>query len=262
LLSAAASLLSFWREEADVPGFWSVMNREMGWLLMMGIPLVGLVHVGIGSSLSMQAYYGSTFVDGTGAVVGVGLLRNVASIATGMAFAGMIAFRVIPMRAGAGGRTPLPGHEGRCAAPYMAASAMAMVMLSFWGFVVGTFIGWRAADSIMGLSSDMFFLMFYRMIWFRDTVGLIVKGLLFGLLGAAFAYHEGIRMGERLSGSVPGAGESPVALEGQTADLGGSVVRATCLTMMGMLLVNMTWFLLVYHAVPVYGPSLLQPPTP
>ena len=49
----------------------------------MGFPLVGLVHIAMGSFLSLQAYYGSTFVDGTGAVVGVGLLRNLGGIMTG-----------------------------------------------------------------------------------------------------------------------------------------------------------------------------------
>jgi phospholipid/cholesterol/gamma-HCH transport system permease protein len=45
-------------------------------------------------------------------------------------------------------------------------------------------------------------------------------------------------------------------------DLAAPIVRAACLSMMSILLLNMTWFMLVYHAVPVYGPSLLQPPTP
>ncbi len=222
LLSAATSLVSLRRDE-DLPGFWAVMKSELGWLLLMGMPLVGLVHVGIGSSLSMQAYFGSTFVDGTGAVVGVGLLRNVASLATGMALAGLIAYRMIPIRLGdrsdpARGPGPLQRdpadfrqlgeagsdalprrHAGRRAAPRLAAAAVAIVMLSLWGFVVGTFIGWRAAGTMMGLSSNMFFLMFYRMIWFRDAIGLIVKGLLFGLLGAAISCHEGLRAGERSS---------------------------------------------------------------
>src|SRR6516165_6381619 len=39
-------------------------------LLLMGIPLVGLAHVGLGSFLAMQAYYGATFVEGVGPVVG------------------------------------------------------------------------------------------------------------------------------------------------------------------------------------------------
>ena len=60
----------------DFPGFWKTLMHQLFWMLVMGFPLVGLVHIAMGSFLSLQAYYGSTFVDGTGAVVGVGLLRN------------------------------------------------------------------------------------------------------------------------------------------------------------------------------------------
>ena len=70
--------------------------HQLFWMLYMGIPLVGLVHIAIGSFLSLQAYYGSTFVDGTGAVVGVGLLRNLGGIMSGMIFSGMLAARMIP----------------------------------------------------------------------------------------------------------------------------------------------------------------------
>jgi phospholipid/cholesterol/gamma-HCH transport system permease protein len=261
LFSAAASTVSVDRDE-DSPAFWSTMKRELAWLLVMGIPLVGLVHVGIGSSLSLQAYFGSTFVDGTGAVVGVGLLRNVASIATGMAVAGLIAYRMIPL-VGSEVIGVLPrGRAGRLAAPRLAAATLAMVMLSHWGFLVGTFIGWRAAGTMMGLSSNMFFLMFYQMIWFRDVVGLIVKGLLFGLVGAAIACHEGLRVGRPSPRQYQEPVETGPGLHAQAADLDGAIVRATCVSIIAMLLLNMTWFMLIYHAVPVYGPSLLQPPTP
>ena len=45
-------------------------------------------------------------------------------------------------------------------------------------------------------------------------------------------------------------------------DLAGPIVRAASLSMAAILVINMTWFILIYHAVPIYGPSLLQPPTP
>ena len=57
---------------------------------------MGLVHIAMGSFLSLQAYYGSTFVDGTGAVVGVGLLRNLGGMMSGLIFAGILAARMIP----------------------------------------------------------------------------------------------------------------------------------------------------------------------
>src|SRR5205823_8309201 len=94
---AASSLFRTARHEADEPpGFGTTMVRQLSWMLALGIPLVGLVHVAMGSFLSLQAYYGSTFVDGTGAVVGVGLLRNLGGLMTGMTLAGILAARMIP----------------------------------------------------------------------------------------------------------------------------------------------------------------------
>ena len=99
MISAAVSLLSFPRDD-DLPGFWPVLKEELWWLLLIGVPLVGLVHVAMGSFLSMQAYFGSTFLDGTGAVVGVGLLRNLATLMTGLTVSGLIACRLICGRLG------------------------------------------------------------------------------------------------------------------------------------------------------------------
>jgi phospholipid/cholesterol/gamma-HCH transport system permease protein len=284
VLAAAFSVVSVSRED-DVPGFWSTLKNELGWLLFMGLPLIGLVHVGMGSFLSMQAYFGSTFVDGTGAVVGVGLLRNVASLVTGMTLSGLIACRIIPERLGTR-RRPFqdPGFSapsglvsrthagevegvgshtlraGRLTAPRLVACGLATILLSLWGFVVGTAIGWQAAGTLMGLSSSIFFHMFYQMIWYRDVVGLVVKGLCFGLLTAAVCCFESLRAGE-LPGADPGGSDADDPNAG-TADLASPIVRAACLSMVAILILNMAWFILVYHAVPVYGPSLLQPPSP
>ena len=81
---------------ATAPGFLKTLMHQLFWMLVTGLPLVGLVHIAIGSFLSLQAYYGSTFVDGTGAVVGVGLLRNLGGMMTGLTFAGILAARMIP----------------------------------------------------------------------------------------------------------------------------------------------------------------------
>jgi phospholipid/cholesterol/gamma-HCH transport system permease protein len=240
----------------------------------------------MGSFLSMQAYFGSTFLDGTGAVVGVGLLRNLATLMTGLTVSGLIACRLIPGQLGLGhGRAsrvgaetktrfptvsyrsgaPSQEHEqlrapGRLAAPRMIATALGSMLLALWGFAVGTVVGWQAASSLMGLPSDMYFLMFYRMIWFRDVVGMVVKGLLFGLVPATICCFEALRMVRLAARATSGPTASGDC--SASGDLAAPIVRAACLSMMSILLLNMTWFLLVYHAVPVYGPSLLQPPTP
>ena len=82
---AAGSVVRPGRGDADeLPGFWNSLMHQLFWMLLFGFPLVGLIHIAMGSFLSLQAYYGSTFVDGTGAVVGVGLLRNLGGLMTGL----------------------------------------------------------------------------------------------------------------------------------------------------------------------------------
>ena len=213
LLSAGTSLLSFARDD-EVPEFWGAMKHELSCILMAGLPLVGLVHVGMGSFLSMQAYFGSTFVDGTGAVVGVGLLHNLATLMTGLTLSGLLAGRMIPEllrlkrresldrtddRVSRGGASRPPAAPaagspelGRYAAPRMAAAASRGLALAL-GFGVGTVIGWQSAGSLLGLPSEMYFMMLYQMVWFRDVVGMIVKGSLFGLIIATVCCFEGLR---------------------------------------------------------------------
>src|SRR4051794_8439539 len=87
------SARSLVRPSGPVPPFRPALVRELAALLIMGLPLVGFVHFGLGSFMSLQAYFGGTFVDGTGAVVGVGLFRNVAPLMAGMTMAGLIAVR-------------------------------------------------------------------------------------------------------------------------------------------------------------------------
>lgn len=239
------------RDDEDAETLRHATTHELSWMLCAGFPLVGLVHVAMGSFLSMQAYFGSTFVDGTGAVVGVGLLRNLASMMTGLTLAGLLPGRIVPelRRLRREAADPEALRAGRLAAARIMAAVAATSLLSLWGCVVGTVVGWKSSEALMGLSTDMYFLMLVRMLWYRDVVGMVVKGTLFGLAISVPACAEGLRRVDRPD-------RDPVAAT-TTA-----VVRAACLGMAMILLLNMTWFLFVYHAVPVYGPSLLQPPTP
>lgn len=261
LLVPTAFASVFRREDDEERGLRAATAAELAWMLAAGFPLVALVHAAMGSFLSLQAYYGSTFVEGTGAVVGVGLLRNLASMMTGLTLAGFLPVRIIPeLRAtrrvprldeAEGGDESTPS-AGRLAAPKLLAAAIATPLLSLWGFSIGTLIGWRASGTLMGLPTSTFFQMFLRMIWFRDVVGLMVKGVGFGFVIALIACAEGLR---------PDGAETAAESSGVAA-LGRSMLLATCWAMAAILLMNMTWFILVYHAVPIYGPSLLQPPTP
>jgi phospholipid/cholesterol/gamma-HCH transport system permease protein len=245
------------------PGFGRTTVRQLSWMLALGFPLVGLVHIAMGSFLALQAYYGSTFIDGTGAVVGVGLLRNLGGMMAGIIFAGVLAARMIPelrrlsgTLAGGEPHGPFPVAV-RLAAPRIAAAAIACPLLSLWGVAVGTLVGWQASLSMMGLPTETFFMMMTKMIWFRDVVGLVVKGLLFGALPATICCHEALRR------EFQEDAHDHAALHADAgAPLATPVFRATCLGIVAILIVNMTWFVLVYHAVPFYGPSLLKPPSP
>jgi phospholipid/cholesterol/gamma-HCH transport system permease protein len=144
------------------------------------------------------------------------------------------------------------------AAPRIIAAAIACLLLSQWGIAVGTLVGWQSSIVMMGLPSETFFLMMLRMLWFRDVIGLVVKGLLFGILPAAVCCFEGLRR--------PGLGNGSTAdamthgTRSGSLPLTAPVFRATCLGIVAILIVNLSWFILIYHAVPFYGPTLLKPP--
>ena len=190
---------------------------ELSWMLRLGLPLVALVHVGIGSFLSMQSYFGGTFVEGTGAVVGVGLIRNVAPLMACLTprrparradHPELRGWRRPGRRirrpnapASSNGRPPDPPEPPRTSraarrgrGPAVAAGMVAGLVFGVWGCAVGTLVGWQVAQTMMGVSSHSFFQMFWEMLWVRDVVGLVVKG---------FALRPG-RGGVRLPRRAPG----------------------------------------------------------
>jgi phospholipid/cholesterol/gamma-HCH transport system permease protein len=104
---------------------------------------------------------------------------------------------------------------------------------------------------MLGVSTHGFFAMMWEMLWLRDVVSLIAKGLIYGLLAGLFACHEGLRgVGDGGGGGEPEAGRDIVAR---------SIYRAVILALVGILIVNSGWFLLFYHAGPAFGPTLLEP---
>ncbi len=118
-------------------------------------------------------------------------------------------------------------------------------VLTVWAVLVGTMVGWQVAQSLLGVSTDIFFFMFFSMLWVRDVAGLIVKGGAFALFAAVFACHEGLRRSD-------GRETTPVAT---------ATCRAACLTAVAILVLNSGWFLLLYHAGPAFGPTLMAPPS-
>jgi phospholipid/cholesterol/gamma-HCH transport system permease protein len=254
------------RPPEAAPPFRPALVQELGALLAMGMPLVALIHFGMGSFLALQAYYGGTFVDGTGAVVGVGLIRNVAPMMAGLTMAGLVAVRVttalrtrpwatldgdplwVPDRDAPAGRPIEPLYTpdpARLAAVRISAATAAGPIMGFWGTLVGTVVGWQVAKAMLGVTTHGFFSMMWEMLWFRDVTGMVLKGLLYGLLPALFACHEGLR----------GRGEP----ETNPDVVAAASFRAVCLGWMAILLVSSGWFVLFYHAGPAFGPTLLAP---
>src|SRR5262249_43749301 len=156
---------------------------------------------------------------------------------TGMILAGVLAVRLIPelrtlaLRSADSERrgTSRAGDSlpiGRIAGPRIVAAAIACVVLSQWGVAVGTLVGWQASTAMMGLPTETFFLMLTRMLWFRDVVGLIVKGLLFGVLAGAICCFEGFynAIGD---GSDPECSPRAAQAAESRLPLAGPILRAT-----------------------------------
>lgn len=246
--SAAGSVFS-----RDIEGRLAEDNvaTQLGWMFSLAIPLVALVHVGIGSFLAMQSYFGGTFADGTGAVVGVGLLRNLAPLLSGIILAFVLAARMTPelrLRAGRAEGRVLDAGKLRLPAPALGcrliAATIAGPVLGLWAAGIGTLVGWQVAQTMMGVSTHSFFHMFWEMLWIRDLMGVLFKGLANGLLAAIFVCQEG------LSGRA----------DDDIASLSWAACRAACFGSIAILIVNSGWFILFYHAGPAFGPTLLEPP--
>ncbi len=238
--SAAGSLIFPARASGSL---FSETTRQIDRLLAVGVPMMALIHVGMGSFLAMQAYFGATFIDGIGPVVGVGLIRNLSPLLTGFFMAGLMASRAVPEFRG---RAHPPADAARMAAARMAAAMVAGPVLTAWGSLVGIAAGWAVARSMMGVSLPAFFDLFLEMLWARDIVGLAVKGAAFGMVAALFGCQEGL--------SRAGSEDDP---EADCSAAG----RAACLASLAILAINSGWFLLVYHAGSPFGPTVLAPPT-
>ena len=260
--SAAWALV---RPPIGAPSLIRALSQQGQWLFGAGLPLVALVHVALGSFLSMQAYYGAVFAEGTGPIVGVGLCRNLAPIMGGLVLAALLAARAVPElsrprplildadpawvpdRGGATGladRDAFPTDPGRLAAVRIVAGMIAGPILGLWGGLVGIAVGCLIAKNLIYIAPPIFFGKMLEMLWARDAVGMLFKGMAFGGVSALFACFEGLRATTRPR-SVPTAG-----------------ARATVLSALSILFLNSVWYLLFYMSGNPFGPTVLSPPAP
>lgn len=229
-----------------------------GWMMGMSFPLVALVHMSIGSFLAMQAYYGATYTEATGIVVGLGLIRNVAPILTGFILAGLLGVKITSElkggpRPGLDDFDSLPDREvergirpdtrpipsiGRIALPRLLAAALVGPVLSLWGSVVGSLMGLIVAKSMLGQSPAIFLGKMTEMLTPIDVIGLMVKGVGFCGSAALFATFEGLRPESRG---------------------GPDAYRAVVRSVFVILIMNLTWFDLMYLAGNPFGPNVVTP---
>lgn len=241
--------------------------RQLELVFGMGIPLVGLLHVGFGSFLSMQAYYGATFTEANGAVVGLGLIRNVAPLVTGFALAALMSVRAA---AELGGRASLedeaeefaaevpdrgadpetteanrtPVDPSRLTLVRVLSVAIAGPILTIWGALVGTLIGAAISGKVLGLPAGIYFGLIHQLIGPADAIGLIVNGIAFPTAATLIACHEALRTAAVPEHERTGA---PPAY------------RSVMLGILAILFLNFCWFNLVYlSGGNPFGPPLVE----
>lgn len=244
--------------------------EELTWMVGMSWPIVSIISVGMGSFLSLQAYFGGMFADGTGAVVGVGLIRYLGPVVAGLTLSGLFAARITPelrtlereqsrQRQGFLERTE-PGKPAvgpsretippeRLVAARMVAGGICGFVMSVWVVLIGMVVGWRLASSLVGISTNDFFEVFFEMLWLRDVVGLFLKGAAFGAIAAWLASHEGLfRVNEPADFDHVG----PTAI---------AACRSAFLSSVAVMSLSSLWFMLFYLTGTPFGPTLLRPPT-
>lgn len=250
------------------PKLWSGLLRQLDQIFGVGIPLVGLIHVGFGSFLSMQAYYGATFTEANGAVVGLGLIRNVAPLLTGLTLAALMSVRAVadlsrgatdegwdaeeidpdvPDRGTApepAESTQLPVDPSRLTLIRLLAVAIAGPVLSVWGTLVGTVIGAVISSAVLGLPTGIYFGLIRQMIGTADVMGLIINGIAFPTSATLIACYEGLR-----AAAIP-----------ESERLGSPpAYRAIILGITAILFLNFCWFNLVYLSGGTpFGPPLVD----
>ncbi len=264
-LLAASAARSLVRPEGWAPRLRPALVRRLDELLMVGLPLVGLIHVGFGSFLSMQAYFGATFTAASGAVVGLGLFRNVAPMLTGFALAGLAAVRItaelggpirpgidedpedIPDRDVALGLAEdprTPPDPARLVLVRVAASMLVGPVLVAWGATVGTLIGSLVCSSMLALPMPLYFGTIRQMIQPADVMGVVFKGMVYPGMATLIACHEAFRS-RRLREEGRPAGAPPA-------------LRAVLISIVAILAINLSWFNLVYLSGSPFGPPVLE----
>lgn len=206
-------------------GWLGAILHQLSEVISSALGIVLLVHFSIGSFLAMQSFFGATFREASGAVVGVGLVRNLATLLTGFILAGLLAAR------GVAAREDDPGDEPT----RILGAALAGPVLACWGAAMGLISGLLVARSLLGVAPGLFLGKFSEMVQSTDALGLVVKGAGFAGVAALMAEHEARR---------------------GRAGLSSSARRAAILSIAAIVFLNGTWFSLAYLSGHPFGPAL------
>jgi phospholipid/cholesterol/gamma-HCH transport system permease protein len=259
-LTTMAALGGLFTRRGEAPSILAGIGRCTDRLVWPGLAIVTLVQASLGGFLAMQAFFGATFREGSGAVVGLGMLRNMGSLVAGWTLAAVCgSLFVRELRSSHlgldGDELSVPDRDAarglraddriapaprRLVTARVAAGALAGLVLSLWGAGIGIVCGLLAADSLLGVPSGMYVQKLSEMVVPFDLLSLGLKGLVFGAFAAVAACHEGLRAGE---GSAP-------------ALVPAAVFRAVVTTLIAMSVLNGTYFTLAYLSGAPAGPVL------
>jgi phospholipid/cholesterol/gamma-HCH transport system permease protein len=260
-LLAAEGVGSLLRRRDDEPRLTAVIARQAEGMLLVGLPLIAMIHIGFGAFLSMQAFFRATFAESNGAVVGLGMLRSVAPMLTGFVLAGLLAVRIsaelqggvrpgldadpdeVPDRdvlLGLREDTRPTPSRGRVVLARVVAAVLAGPALTLWGAAVGTFVGALISSRLLGLTTGMYFGLFFEMLQVPDVLTVLVNGSGFAAVSALIACHEAL--GARRPRAA-GLDFRPV-------------YRSVLVSTAAILLLNALWFSLAYRAGAPFGPRI------
>lgn len=212
------------RRPAGAPKLFPAVLRRLDTLLGLALPPVLLIHFSIGSFLAMQAFFGATFREAAGAVVGVGLSRNLGTLLSGFILAGLL-----PARFMAEGDA-----SDRATLERVLAAMAAGPVLACWGVAIGIASGMLVAKSLLGVAPGLFWAKFSELVRPMDAVGIGVKGIAFAAVAALVGCHEARR----------------------GRDGGGSAVRGSVVGVAAVVFLNGIWFSLAYLSGHPFGPDV------
>ena len=86
MLAAGSIRAAIW-PRTPAPGLVASTLRSFDRVLWPGLVLVTFLQASLGAFLAMQAFFSATFRDGSGAVVGLGMLRNLGALVSGWTLA-------------------------------------------------------------------------------------------------------------------------------------------------------------------------------